>query len=91
MESVKAIGGTATPGTLREFANQSFRRVEQSEDFAPIDRVEISELAGLLHRLAELPEARARKVVSVRHQLASGTYETVDKLDLATERLLQHL
>ncbi|HVP10952.1 MAG TPA: flagellar biosynthesis anti-sigma factor FlgM, partial [Phycisphaerae bacterium] len=55
------------------------------------DRVEISELAAFLSRLAELPEDRARKVVEIRQQIADGTYETADKLDQTVEQLAKDL
>jgi anti-sigma28 factor (negative regulator of flagellin synthesis) len=52
------------------------------------DSVEISELAGFLNRLAQLPDARAKRIVEVRNAIESGQYETQDKLDITTERLL---
>ena len=91
MSDVEAIRGTASTATLRVFANQPSRVAEQGGTAPPGDRVEISELAAFLSRLAELPEDRAQKVVEVRQQIANGTYETSDKLDQAVERLMQEM
>lgn len=91
MSHIHAIGGLASPGTLREFANQSLRRADRASQVPVEDRLEISSLATFLNRLAELPEDRARKVVAVRGAIDRGGYETDEKLDIATERLLKHL
>jgi negative regulator of flagellin synthesis FlgM len=91
MSDVDAIRGTASTATLRVFANQSARTTEAGASAPGRDRVEISELAAFLSRLAELPEDRARKVVEVRQQIANGTYETSEKLDRAVERLAKDL
>jgi hypothetical protein len=91
MDHVLSIGTMASSHTLREFADQSFRRSAPGETALLDDSVEISELAGFLNRLAELPETRARKIVAVRNQIQGGTYETPEKLDIATERLLARL
>jgi len=53
------------------------------------DRVEISEVARLLNRLAELPEIRTEKVEQVRAAIARGDYETPDKIEVVVERLLE--
>ncbi|MBN2561699.1 MAG: flagellar biosynthesis anti-sigma factor FlgM [Phycisphaerae bacterium] len=92
MNDVNAVGALASAATLREFANHSRSRTGATGNpVTPQDRVEISELADFLSRLAELPEARARKIVEVRGSIASGAYETSEKLDLAVERLLDGL
>lgn len=91
MSDVEAIRGTASTATLRAFANQQSRMTEPAAAAPAGDRVEISELAAFLNRLAELPEDRARKVVEIRQQIANGTYETSDKLDQTIERLTREL
>jgi negative regulator of flagellin synthesis FlgM len=91
MSDVDAIRGTTSTATLRVFANQPSRLTETGAATPGSDRVEISELAAFLSRLAELPEDRARKVVEVRQQIANGTYETSEKLDQAVERLAKDL
>lgn len=38
-----------------------------------------------------MPDVRADRVSQLRAQIANGTYETADKLDLAMNRLLDEL
>lgn len=93
MEKIGSVGTLATSSTLREFVNQSVRRGSSDAGGTAVldDSVEISDLANFLSRLAELPENRARRIVEVRNQIQQGTYETPEKLDIATERLLTQL
>ncbi len=93
MNDINSLGTTATSGTLREFVNQSLRRSTDSGGSTATldDRVEISELATFLNQLAELPESRARRIVAVRNQIEQGTYETDEKLIVATEKVLAAL
>ena len=88
MNEINSISTLASSNTLREFADQSTRRFDSGNTAVIEDRVEISELAGFLSRLAELPEARARKIVDVRNAIQNETYETPEKLDIATDRML---
>jgi negative regulator of flagellin synthesis FlgM len=55
------------------------------------DRVELSDHARLLDRLRSLPEVRQELVDRVRDEIASGKYESPEKLDEALQRLLQDL
>jgi len=91
MSHINAVGGLASSSTLREFVNQTIRRSEPRGGLVVEDRLEISELAGLLSRLAELPEVRARRIVAVRSEIDNGTYVTDEKLSAATDRLMAHL
>lgn len=88
---VNGISTLASTATLREFAHQSFKRPtdEQAEQFS--DRVEISEVAAFLSRLAELPESRARKIVDIRNAIQNGSYDVDAKLDGAIDRLFEEL
>ncbi|MCG8407017.1 MAG: flagellar biosynthesis anti-sigma factor FlgM [Phycisphaerales bacterium] len=88
MSDINSIGSPATATTLREFAKQSSKASPQNSVSNLADRVEISELASFLSRLAELPEDRARKIVDIRNALQNGSYESDEKLEIATERLL---
>jgi negative regulator of flagellin synthesis FlgM len=55
------------------------------------DQVEISPLAELVAQARDLPEIRADRVAAIRAQIAAGTYETADKLQVAVDRLLDEL
>ncbi|GJQ24979.1 MAG: hypothetical protein HBSAPP02_00110 [Phycisphaerae bacterium] len=92
MMDVSTIGNTASPATVRDYFNQSFRSRSDNAGSAVVDdRVEISEIATILSRLAELPEANARRIVEIRREIQSGTYLTADKLDGAIDGLLSDL
>ena len=41
--------------------------------------------------MPQLPEDRPARLSAIREQIAAGTYETPDKLEVAVERLLQSL
>ena len=91
MNEIHTIGTLATSPTLREFANQAYPRSDSGNTALLEDSVEISELADFLSRLAELPDARARRIVEIRNAIESGTYETPEKLEIAAERLFEAL
>ena len=55
------------------------------------DRLEISPAAEAAIRAAEGGEVRNELVVRIRSEIASGTYETTDKLDTALDRLLDEI
>ncbi len=55
---------------------------------APRDRVEISPIGRMLDGVARLPEIRHEKVEEIRSQIASGVYETPEKLELALDRMM---
>ncbi len=57
----------------------------------PRDQVEISPLGQMLDGISRLPEIRHERVEEIRQQIASGVYETPEKLELALDRLLDEL
>ncbi len=52
------------------------------------DQVEISDVARLMHKIAQLPEIRTEKVLPVKQALAQGTYESEEKLSIALDEFL---
>lgn len=56
----------------------------------PADRLELSGVSHLMRSLQK-NDIRADKVAQIKSQIEAGTYETPDKLDLATDRLLDDL
>jgi negative regulator of flagellin synthesis FlgM len=58
---------------------------------APVDRVEISPAAEAALQAAESGAVRQDLVDRIRAEIASGTYETPDKLDVAVDRLLDEI
>jgi negative regulator of flagellin synthesis FlgM len=57
----------------------------------PSDRVDISQRAHLLARMATLPEIRQDLVSDIRRQIAEGHYETPERLEAAIDELLSEL
>jgi negative regulator of flagellin synthesis FlgM len=59
---------------------------------APIrDELQISDAARLMEQVQQAPDIRQDKVAAIRAQIANGTYETADKLDIAVSRLLDEI
>lgn len=55
------------------------------------DSVEISTVARLAAQVQELPAVRAEVVNRVKAEIAAGTYETPEKIDIAIDRLMEEL
>ncbi|MBN1851114.1 MAG: flagellar biosynthesis anti-sigma factor FlgM [Pirellulales bacterium] len=55
------------------------------------DRLDLSPAAEAAARSAEMGEIRHDLINQIRQQIADGTYETPEKLDLAIERLLDEM
>lgn len=58
---------------------------------APRDHVEISPLGQMLDGIGRLPEIRHEKVEEIRRQIATGSYETPEKFELALDRMMDEL
>ncbi len=92
MNEISTVTGLASSATLREFVQQATPPAPAKSASAPAgDRVEISELARFLSRVADLPDVRVEKVANARQSILRGDYETPAKLDHAIERLLTDL
>jgi anti-sigma28 factor (negative regulator of flagellin synthesis) len=55
------------------------------------DEVNISDAARLVEQVKQAPDIRQDRVQVIRAQIASGTYETTGKLDVAVSRLLDEI
>jgi negative regulator of flagellin synthesis FlgM len=61
-------------------------------DSAPIrDELQISDAARLVEQAQQAPDIRQDRVSAIRAQIANGSYETPDKLDMAVSRLLDEI
>ena len=59
---------------------------------APIqDELSLSDSAQMIDRVHQAPDIRQDRVASIRAQIANGTYETGNKLDVAVNRLLDEI
>lgn len=63
----------------------------QAQSMPIRDEVNISDAARLMEQVHQTPDIRQDRVNSIRAQIASGTYETPEKLDLAVSRLLDEI
>jgi len=55
------------------------------------DKLEISPAAEAAAQAAEVGEVRQALVTTIKQQIAEGTYETPEKLDLAVDRMLDEI
>jgi negative regulator of flagellin synthesis FlgM len=55
------------------------------------DEVQISDAGRLVDLANQAPDIRQDRVNSIRAQLAAGTYETPEKLDVALSRFLDEV
>jgi len=63
----------------------------QNDAWSGIDEVDISHEADMVSRAHDLPDIRADRVAQIRSEIASGIYETDEKMDIALGRLLDEL
>ena len=56
-----------------------------------VDQLDISPEADFVAQARDLPDIREDRVADIRAQIANGTYETADKLDIAVSRLLDEI
>ncbi len=70
-------------------------RLEQAAGPAPAgpiqDELTISEAAEALERARQTPGIRTDLVARIRAEIAAGTYETPEKLEIALDRLLDEI
>jgi negative regulator of flagellin synthesis FlgM len=57
----------------------------------PIDQVDISPAAQMLERISTDPQVREARLAEIQAQIASGTYETPEKLQAAIVRMLSEM
>jgi len=89
------VNGIQGPGDLRPIQpvqpNRAAPIRSQQAPATANDTVEISQVARLLGKVAEIPEVRAEKIAAVKAQIQAGTYITPEKIDITVERLLREL
>jgi negative regulator of flagellin synthesis FlgM len=89
---IQGAGGTQGPQPiyprLAEFSVDAGHSVQAG---VPRDHVEISPLGRMLDGIDRLPEIRHERVEEIRRQIATGTYETSEKLEVALDRMLDEL
>jgi len=88
MSEINRIYGNSGVGPVRPDQNSTTAKTN-TQRVGSEDQVEISEVAQLLSKLAELPEVRTDKVEQVRAAIARGDYETPDKIEVVVDRILE--
>lgn len=64
----------------------------QSKPGEPIrDELQLSDAGRVADKMDAIPEIRQDRVDAIRAQIAAGTYETDEKLDIALDRLLDEI
>lgn len=69
----------------------SAQAADQPNSMFGMDQVDISHEADMVSQVNELPEIRGDRVSEIRAAIASGVYETPEKLDVAVDRLLEEV
>jgi len=64
---------------------------DQPNSIFGMDQVDISHEADMVHQVNDLPDIRGDRVAEIRSAIASGVYETPEKLDVAVDRLLEEI
>jgi negative regulator of flagellin synthesis FlgM len=93
MSDIAIVGSGA--GRLDTSA-EVFSRVQSRSPGAgrterPSDRVELSDRARLLNKLANLPPVRQDLIDQVKREIENGTYDTPGRLDGAIDHLADDL
>lgn len=55
------------------------------------DAVELSPIAQLAAKIGDIPEVRTALVEQVKAEIAAGTYETPERLEVAVSKLMEEL
>ena len=91
MSTINGLGGNSPIQSTSKI--KTAPAVSQTTGTAKPTATDKLELSGASHLLAALKtnDVRTDKVADIRAQIANGTYETDDKLDAATDRLLDEI
>jgi negative regulator of flagellin synthesis FlgM len=90
INSIHGIQPPAAPQPI-EPTEAIARSAPASEPLKVFDTVEISAVARLAAKVQEIPEIRTELVERVKAELAAGTYETSERLEIAVDRLVDEL
>lgn len=69
----------------------SAQPADQSNSIFGMDQLDISHEADMVSQVSDLPDIRSDRVAEIRAAIASGVYETPEKLDVAVDRLLDEI
>ena len=84
-------GGVSGPNRIDIHRVQPQKPAEIQVNAPVGDRAEISEVARLLNRLAEVPDVRMDRVQNLRELIAAGKFETPERIAGTVDKLLEEL
>jgi anti-sigma28 factor (negative regulator of flagellin synthesis) len=88
---VHGLGGASGPQRIDLHRIQAQRPAENVHKGEVRDRAEISEEARLLSKLAEVPDIRTDKVDELKRLIASGRYETAERIARTVDKILEEI
>lgn len=92
MADIASVGSTGVGRTKSASgASRGASRLPAQVPVRGSDRAEVSVMASYLSKLSALPDIRQDLVDRVRAEIASGGYESPEKLDQAVGELLKDL
>jgi flagellar biosynthesis anti-sigma factor FlgM len=92
---VQGPGSVQRPSSVQRSLStgpaKSARTADASAVPTPKDAVDISSAGQLLDKLSKSPEVRAERLAQIKADIASGKYDTDEKLEAAMMNLLQSM
>ncbi len=88
---IRHTGGVSGPDPIQPHRISASRFRPAAGQPPRTDRADISENAQLLAKLRDVPPIREEKVAALRALIASGQYETPERIAGAVEKLLAEL
>lgn len=92
---VQGPGSVQRPSSVQRSLSPGSAKSAPTADPAtvatPKDAVEISSAGQLLDKLSKSPEVRAERLAQIKADIASGKYDTDEKLEAAMMNLLQSM
>ncbi len=89
--SISPIGPNTPITRLQGSKATEISQSSQDAGTAVTDTVEFSDSARYLAEIKKLPDVRESKVQQMRDLIASGQFETPERIDGTVDRLLQEL
>lgn len=86
--------------TNSNFQSKNRQLSPLKDNFAPdedlvmeqiLENVNNTPIGQVLRKIASLPEVRKEKILDVRQQLTEGKYDLNERLDVALDKVLEHL
>jgi anti-sigma28 factor (negative regulator of flagellin synthesis) len=91
--SINSVGNNAASSSIQKLTNQPIQKQIPADAPKQLPITDKLELSGMSHLLKTLKnnDIRTDKVAQIKGQIEAGTYEDDQKLNVATDRLLDDL